>query len=152
MEITQQQGRKANNNGKVFESQILQRLISAGYQERKTRSENENQPFFIYQYRSGFISIYGQLMRVDFYVWHPLKHENGLIIECKYQEVSGSADEKFPYAIASLRGLEIPAIIIIAGKGAKTCAVDWCVRQQDEKLMVFRDFDSFLKATNKGLF
>jgi len=138
--LTQQQGRQANQNGKAFEEQISQRLKSKGYIQANAIPEDCDQPFFIYQYRGNFTSIYGLPMRVDFFVWHPVKYPDGLIIECKYQETSGSADEKFPYTIACLRNIGLPAILLLVGKGAKRCSVDWCLQQQDHQLTVFSDF------------
>ena len=148
--LTQQQGRQANQNGKAFEDQISQRLKSNGYVQMDHIPEEREQPFFIYQYRGTFTSIYGLPMRVDFYVWHPVKYPDGLIIECKYQETSGSADEKFPYTIACLRKIGLQAILLLIGKGAKRCSVEWCLQQQDDQLMVFADFESFFKAVNRG--
>lgn len=149
--LTQQQGRQANQNGKAFEEQISQRLKSKGYIQANAIPEDCDQPFFIYQYRGNFTSIYGLPMRVDFFVWHPVKYPDGLIIECKYQETSGSADEKFPYTIACLRNIGLPAILLLVGKGAKRCSVDWCLQQQDHQLTVFSDFESFFRAANREL-
>lgn len=150
--LTQQQGRQANQNGRAFEEQIAQRLKSKGYLQADALPNEPDQPFFIYQFRGGFTSLYGLPMRVDFYVWNPVKYPNGLIIECKYQETSGSADEKFPYTIACLRKTELPAILLLIGQGAKRCAVEWCLRQQDRQLTVFADFESFFRAANRELF
>jgi len=149
--LTQQQGRQANQNGKAFEEQISQRLKSKGYIQANAIPEDCDQPFFIYQYRGNFTSIYGLPMRVDFFVWHPVKYPDGLIIECKYQETSGSADEKFPYTIACLRNIGLPAILLLVGKGAKRCSVEWCLQQQDHQLTVFSDFESFFRAANREL-
>jgi len=150
--LTQQQGRQANQNGRAFEEQIAQRLKSKGYLQSDALPSEPEQPFFIYQFRGGFTSIYGLPMRVDFYVWNPVKYPNGLIIECKYQETSGSADEKFPYTIACLRKTGLPAILLLVGQGAKRCAVEWCLQQQDHQLTVFSDFESFFRAANRELF
>lgn len=149
---TQQQGRQANSNGRAFEDLIAQRLRSKGYQPLTMLPDAFEQPFFIYQLRGRFTSIYGSPMRVDFFAWHPMKYPNGLVIECKYQETAGSADEKFPYTIACLRKTGSPAILLLIGQGAKRCAVDWCLQQQDDRLMVFKDLESFMKSANRDLF
>lgn len=149
--LIQQQGRQANQNGRAFEEQIIQRLKSKGYIQVAAIPEERDQPFFIYQHRGDFLSIYGLPMRVDFYVWNSVKYPDGLIIECKYQETSGSADEKFPYTIACLRKIGLPAILLLIGKGAKRCSVEWCLQQQDALLTVFADFESFFRAANREL-
>jgi len=150
--VTQSQGRQANSNGRAFEEMIAQRLRSKGYQSLSSPPPAFRTPFFVAQLRGQFFSIYGSPMRVDFFVWHPSKYPNGLVIECKYQETPGSADEKFPYTVANLRKAGIPAILLVMGSGPKRCAVDWCMQQQDDQLTVFKDFESFMKSANRDLF
>lgn len=75
----------------------------------------------------------------------------GLIIECKYQETGGSADEKFPYTVLSLKKTGVPAILLLIGAGAKRKAVDWCIRQQSTALTVFTSVEAFLRRANGGL-
>lgn len=150
--VIQNQGRQANSNGRAFEEMIAQRLRSSGYQQIQNCPKSFQSPFFVPQMRGRFVSIYGTDMRVDFFVWHPSKYPNGLVIECKYQETSGSADEKFPYTIANLRKTGIPAILLVMGSGPKRCAIEWCMQQQDDQLTVFKDFESFMKSANRDLF
>jgi hypothetical protein len=40
-----------------------------------------------------------------------------LALECKYQDVSGTADEKIPYALKDLESVRMPAVIVYAGSG-----------------------------------
>jgi hypothetical protein len=40
-----------------------------------------------------------------------------LALECKYQNVQGTADEKIPYALADLKAMHVPAFAIYAGNG-----------------------------------
>lgn len=147
----QQQGRKANNNGRFFEQLISQSLRSRGYAECGNAPPVASKPFFVPQSKGRFESIYGIPMTVDFYVWHPEKFERGLIIECKYQETGGSADEKFPYTVLSLKKTGVPAILLLIGAGAKRKAVDWCIRQQSTALTVFTSVEAFLHRANGGL-
>ncbi|CAK0764333.1 PD-(D/E)XK nuclease domain-containing protein [Gammaproteobacteria bacterium] len=146
----QQQGRQANSNGRDFEDLIAQILRSKGYEKLMYIPAEPHRAFYVPQLRGMFYSIYDLPMRADFYVWHPCKFPNGLIIECKYQETSGPADEKYPYVIASLRKTGIPAILFIIGNGAKRQAVQWAVDQQDENLTVFQNLESFLMFANRG--
>ncbi len=41
----------------------------------------------------------------------------GFAIECKYQAVPGTADEKIPYSLADLRGMRTPGCLVYAGDG-----------------------------------
>lgn len=40
-----------------------------------------------------------------------------LAIECKFQDSYGTTDEKIPYALAELKGLLVPGVIVYAGSG-----------------------------------
>lgn len=150
--VMQSQGRQANRNGRVFEEQIAQRMRSEGYCQLTELPKTFEFPFFVAQLRGRFVSIYGAPMRVDFFVWHPEKYPDGLVIECKYQETNGSADEKFPYTVANLRKTGVSAILLLMGSGPKPCAIEWCLKQQDDRLRVFKDFESFMKSASRGLF
>lgn len=61
-------------------------------------------------------SMLGKMRRIDLLV---LRKEDGraLSIECKYQDSSGTADEKIPYALQDLAALRIPGCIAYAGVG-----------------------------------
>lgn len=148
---SQQQGRKANSNGRYFEQLLCQSLRSRGYAEYRAVPAVPRFAFFIYQFKGRFVSIYGLPMTVDLYLWHPTKYPQGLIIECKYQETAGTADEKFPYTVFSLQQAGIPAILLVIGQGAKRKAVRWCLSQQSELLKVFDSFEAFLLRANGGL-
>ncbi|WP_347252586.1 PD-(D/E)XK nuclease superfamily protein [Legionella sp.] len=55
-------------------------------------------------------------------------------IECKWQQVSGSVDEKLPYLFlnCSEKMLELHVIILLDGGGAKQGAIEW-LRESCEK-------------------
>lgn len=61
-------------------------------------------------------SIIGKQRRIDLLL---LENATGraLVIECKYQDSSGTADEKIPYALQDLESLRIPSVISYAGQG-----------------------------------
>lgn len=61
-------------------------------------------------------SIIGKNRRVDILAIHE-ETQRALAVECKFQSVSGTADEKLPYAIQDLEALSIPATIAYAGEG-----------------------------------
>ena len=54
------------------------------------------QPIYSRKVRIGK-SIYGTDLLCDFIVYHPQKHPNCLVIEARWQESSGTVDEKYPY-------------------------------------------------------
>lgn len=70
-------------------------------------------------------SIYGTRRKCDFLVLNPKKFPNGLIIECKWQQRSGSVDEKYPFTVLNVIKIGVPTIILIDGAGYKKQAVEW---------------------------
>lgn len=78
-------------------------------------------------------SIIGKQRRVDLLVVVPrsgvasrpvgappasrLDGAQALVVECKYQDSSGTADEKIPYALDDLAALRMPGVICYAGSG-----------------------------------
>ena len=61
-------------------------------------------------------SILGKNRRIDVFCVCPEQNE-AFAIECKYQEVAGTVDEKIPYAIEDLRALPMAGCIAYAGSG-----------------------------------
>jgi len=60
-------------------------------------------------------SIIGKNRRIDVFVVR--ESRIALAIECKYQDVQGTTDEKIPYAIQDLEALRIPGCLCYAGEG-----------------------------------
>ena len=100
-----QQGRQANITGRNLENQIKQNILSKGYEEIKNK-EFINMNFLSEKVFSHhcFIgnSIYDTKLYVDFLLYHREKHPNKLAIEIKWQQVSGSVDEKFPLGFTTI--------------------------------------------------
>jgi hypothetical protein len=60
-------------------------------------------------------SIIGKQRRIDLFVLGP--NGQALCVECKYQDSSGTADEKIPYALNDMASQRIPGVIVYAGTG-----------------------------------
>jgi len=109
-------------------------------------------PFFLRQYRGRFQSLYGLPLLVDFAIWHPQKYPQGFLIQVKYQETSGSVDEKFPFLVLSLLQTGIPTLLLLLGDGAKREAIAWCLAQQTPGgLTVMTQWETFIEALNRGM-
>ena len=67
----------------------------------------------LYEEVSLGTSIIGKQRRIDLLVVHPATGDS-LALECKYQDSSGTADEKIPYALQDLATLRIPGVIAYA--------------------------------------
>jgi hypothetical protein len=61
-------------------------------------------------------SIIGKQRRVDLFILQP-QERKAFALECKYQDVSGTADEKIPYTLQDLEALRMPAAVAYAGVG-----------------------------------
>lgn len=61
-------------------------------------------------------TIIGKNRRIDVFVLREAD-QRALAIECKFQNVSGTADEKIPYALQDLEALWIPGCLAYGGDG-----------------------------------
>ena len=145
------QGWQATFNGHHWEHDLIDRLKRHGYLQWGAPPSLLPEPYFVHQCRDMFQSIYKTPLTLDLYIYHPWKHPEGLIIEGKYQENSGSVDEKFPYVIENLRQTGKRCILMLLGGGARKEAVQWCLEQQDDKLGVMTSWDEWTRLLNNGL-
>jgi hypothetical protein len=61
-------------------------------------------------------TIIGKNRHVDIFVVHP-QTGSALAIECKYQDSTGTVDEKIPYAIQDMQAMGMPVCLAYAGVG-----------------------------------
>lgn len=61
-------------------------------------------------------TIIGKNRRIDVFVLRE-SDQRALAIECKFQSVSGTADEKIPYALSDLEALWISGCLVYGGAG-----------------------------------
>lgn len=70
-------------------------------------------------------SLYGKNIRCDVIIYHPIKHPNNLVIECKYQKNKGTADEKIVYLVENIKKHYIhDTILVIEGDGFRGGVLD----------------------------
>ena len=69
-------------------------------------------------------TIYGKDREVDLLFREP-RAGLRLAVEAKYQRVSGTADEKLPYAAKNLETLPLPGVIVYGGGGFSPGALHW---------------------------
>jgi hypothetical protein len=63
--------------------------------------------------------IWGAVRRIDVIVTHPQTRKT-LGVECKYQAVTGSAEEQIPSTIQDIAAWPIPGIVVFSGDGFST--------------------------------
>jgi hypothetical protein len=61
-------------------------------------------------------TIIGKDRRIDVFVVRS-SDQKAIALECKYQDVQGSVDEKIPYALEDLAALWVPGCLVYAGEG-----------------------------------
>jgi hypothetical protein len=86
---------------------LIGRYLVAAYEERGLE---------VYDEVTIGTSILGKPRRTDLLVLQP-SSGRALALECKYQDSSGTVDEKIPYALQDLQAMRMPAAIVYAGSG-----------------------------------
>ena len=119
----------ANRTGSQLEQSVDDLIRQAGYKPVLDRSlffamQVLRQPIYAGQVESG-TDVYGKRRRVDFILYHPQKWPDSLIIQCKWQAVSGSVEEKYPFEVLSIQANQPPAIIVLDGGGYSAGAERW---------------------------
>lgn len=131
-----QGGSIANQTGNSLERFIEDTIRGEGYillSNDKFTSQTScanGQVFGTYKFFTKQLNIckgiYGTPIRCDFIIYHPEKHERGLIIESKWQQSAGSVDEKFPYLERNVQEkYPCRTIIVLDGGGYKPGAAEW---------------------------
>ena len=85
-------------------------------------------------------------------LYHPVKHPGKLIIECKWQQIAGSVDEKYPYTVQNIRErYPCRTIILLDGNGYKPGAKEWLCSQVDDKLLAVFSMSEFQTVSESEL-
>lgn len=131
-------GSFANKTGSVAERIIACILSERGYKIKR-------------QFPIGN-SIYNHKLKCDFFISNVSGFPKGLIIESKWQDVGGSADEKFPYLVMNIKEkYPCPVIVVVGGDGCKAGAIEWLINQVDSKLIAVQSVEEFVSFVNRKL-
>ena len=132
-----QQGRTANIQGRTLESAIINIMSQKGFDVVPYR-DWEKRPG---QYSGELLlknvpyeTLYGHRGSTEFKI---VSGKYGdYRIECKWQQTSGSVDEKFPYLYLNCieKMPEENIIVVVDGSGAKHGAVEWLKNAAERKL------------------
>lgn len=122
---------RANYNGQKFEHDIMSLL-------------DLNEIKYEYQKKLLLPGIYGGIVKCDFYLT-----EHNIIIECKYQAVPGTVDEKYPYVVENLLSQNCPVFFLYYGDGMRSGAIGWLKSKEIEnpnlKVFNFSEFKNILE-------
>lgn len=151
-------GNQANRTGNELEQFIKRALEDLSYVE----SPNGNDLFKHRETIEGLFyakqvivgkTVFGHKRRVDFFLVNKPIFPNGLITECKWQQVSGSVDEKYSHLRDNIMETGIPTIVVAGGNGYKPEALDWLKKQVDKRvLLAVWNMEEFQIAKNTGFF
>jgi hypothetical protein len=122
-------GTYANKTGRVLEDLVESTFGSHGFDVLPYSKFVKNPEKFGYDLvlkNAPYTNIYGMKGRSEFLV-KSKTYDLDLRIECKWQQVSGSVDEKFPYLYMNvIEQIEEPFVIIICdGLGARAGSIQW---------------------------
>ena len=123
MSIVQIQGKRATKQGKKFEDIVASQLDVAGAKyERQVRLANG--------------SIFGKTKVIDFLITNSARYPNGLYMEIKWQDSSGTAEEKIPYSVACIKKCyDLPTVLLLGGSGLTDGCISWAISQKGGKLI-----------------
>lgn len=126
------QGQQAVKSGRAAEATIYCILKERGYNVERQAFVGE--------------SIKGGEIKVDFLITGIAQFPDGLIIESKWQETPGTADEKlFGLALDIEQRYPCTTIVIVAGGGARPGIIKWMRNQPNGgRLYAVFDFEEFL--------
>lgn len=132
------QGGLANSSGGTLEQTIIGTLQSKGFKVimyRKYIKEPEKYGKEVLLRNVPYETIYKHAGNTEFLLLSQ-KYGIKVRIECKWQQASGSVDEKFPYVYLNcIEAMPEQDIIIIAeGGGAKPGALEWLRNAAKNKL------------------
>ncbi len=132
-------GATAKKRGAVLETIIVSTLVTHGFTELPYRQWLKNPTEHgdeLLLRNAPYTNIYGRTGRTEFVVKSARRGLN-LRIEAKWQQGSGSVDEKFPYTY--LNAIEFPedeVIILVGGDGFRDGSVDWLKRSAAARLWI----------------
>lgn len=144
----------ANQTGGNLESFVDSAIRTQGYRQVDDREleayiVNEKPGYYARQVKLG-TGIYGTGIQADFVVYRE-STKQPLIIECKWQQSGGTADEKLPFLVANVRErYPYPTCVVIDGPGFRAGAVAWLKQQKDSKLVAVLQMQEFQTWVNKG--
>jgi hypothetical protein len=122
------QGGIANIQGRTLESVVINTLEQKGFQKVPYKEYSQGLNLYgdeLLLTNVPYETIYGHQGKTEFKIHS--KRYGEYRIECKWQQSSGSVDEKFPYLYLNCieKMPENNIIIIVDGQGAKPGAINW---------------------------
>jgi hypothetical protein len=124
-----QGGAVANSNGRVLENIVESSLNTKGFTSTNYKDWQKDPLQYsdeLLLKNVPYLNVYNHASKTEFVIKSKHYHLNTRI-ECKWQQASGSVDEKYPFLFLNCaeRMNEPQIIILLDGGGAKPGAIDW---------------------------
>ena len=150
------QGGLAASSGNTLERTVIATLESKGFETVRFRVWAKKPHKYgkeLLLTNVPFETIYGHNGNTEFLVKSE-RYSLEIRIECKWQQSSGSVDEKFPYLYLNCiqQMPEKTIIIIVDGGGAKQGAVDWLRQAAESKLFQNSQNETDIQVMNLAEF
>ena len=147
---------KASITGNILEKQVQSLFLEKGFEIEMYSKWIKNKDKYgdeLLLKHVPFTSIYMHNARTEFLAISK-KNNFRIRIECKWQQSSGSVDEKLPYLFLNAKHCmpEKNVMIIIDGKGWKEGAIPWlknAVKNLNEKKIMVFSLTEFISWGNK---
>ncbi len=149
------QGQRANMTGKNLERFISGLLDHAGYTcidaVAFMATRTKGLPIYAREYPVGK-DLYDRAHKCDFILFHPDKYPHCLVIESKWQQASGSVEEKLPFLVLSIEQSGYDTFVVMDGGGYSPGAEAWLRRQtgKNTRLQQVFDMQQFQRFANDG--
>jgi hypothetical protein len=121
------QGYESNHSGQFLESMVTREFSTRGFLFRTFDRDADNLDLFtprVVVRNVPYTSLYKCESRSEFVI---TDHSRKIRVECRWQETSGSVDEKFPYLLdnAEFCMPESEILILLGGDGARKGAINY---------------------------
>ena len=105
---------------------------------------------YIINYRFGF-DLYKTKRLNHVILYNQLLFPHLLVIDCRWQAISGSVDQKYPFIVHSLEDVHDYTALILDGEGMRKEAVEWTKGQETKNHLVFSSLGAFSRWTRNNL-
>lgn len=155
------QGKSATKTGRILESQVCSVFKGSGFKFIDSRevltliTHGDDMNLFGEKWYTTQIAIernlYKAKFKSDLFVFHYDVWPVGIHIECKYQGMGGSVDEKYVFTVQSLKNLKAPSLLLVTGGGARNCAIEWIRSQETKRFKFCASLDQFNNWIHKTI-
>ena len=147
-------GARAVLTGKGLEEYIEKLLVARQYKKVGNAQFNMmrslEQPIYAKQYQVE-PDIYEKNRKVDFIIYHPEKWPDSLVLEAKWQQASGSVEEKYPFLVQCINASSYESMVVLDGGGYTKGAEKWLRGQAGKgRLKNVLNMSELMKIANDG--